>query len=103
MIGDDEAIVEAADASTWSSGADVRAWLAPGDADALARIEERRSKVRARMAEFAAVVREPERHEEALQLLLLIVHWVEGLYSAEDSLLVPGASASAQRQAHRDV
>ena len=82
---------------------EVREWPAPSDVATRARIEQRRSKVRARMAEFAAVARQPQRREEALQLLLLIVHWVEGLYAAEDSLLVPGAQANAQRVAHRAV
>jgi len=81
----------------------AREWPAPSDPAALARIEERRCKVRARMAEFAAIVRQPQRRDEALQLLLLIVHWVEGLYAAEDSLLPPGAHANAQRVAHRAV
>jgi hypothetical protein len=81
----------------------LQEWHVPSDVGALARIEERRCKVLACMAEFAAVVRQPQRREEALQLLLLIVHWVEGLYSAEDSLLAPGAHGNAQRVAHRAV
>src|SRR5262245_40482016 len=81
----------------------LQEWHVPSDAGALARIEERRCKVLERMAEFRAVVRAPHRREEALQRLLLIVHWVEGLYSAEDSLLAPGAHGNAQRMAHRTV
>jgi hypothetical protein len=103
MVRDEGAAAEAADMGAVFADGDVREWPAPVDAAALARIEARRCKVRARMAEFAAVVREPQRREEALQLLLLIVHWVEGLYAAEDSLLPPGAHANAQRQAHRAV
>jgi len=103
MDRNEDAAAGAANAGALSAVTDVREWLAPSDAVALAKIEERRCKVLARMAEFAVVVRQPQRREEALQLLLLIVHWVEGLYSAEDALLVGGAPPSAQRQARRAV
>src|SRR5215467_5548577 len=103
MVRDEGATAGAASMDGVFADGEVSAWSAPCDAVALARIEERRCKVRARMAEFASVVRIPQRREEALQLLLLIVHWVEGLYSAEDSLLGPGAHGNAQRIAHRTV
>ena len=98
-----ETMAAATEPGAWSPRTDARGWFVPSDTLVQARIEERRAKVLARMAEFPALARQPERRDEALQLLLLIVHWVEGLYSAEDALLARSAQGSAQRQAHRAV
>jgi len=103
MDRDDSAAAAAANGHAGSVHLGLQEWHVANDAGALARIEQRRCKVLARMAEFAAIVRQPQRRDEALQLLLLIVHWVEGLYAAEDSLLAQGAHGNAQRLAHRTV
>jgi hypothetical protein len=103
MDRDESAAAAAANGHAGIAHLGLQEWHVPSELGALTRIEDRRCKVLAKMAEFAAVVHQPQRRDEAVQLLLLIVHWVEGLYLAQDSLLAPGAHGNAQRLAHRAV
>jgi hypothetical protein len=103
MSREDAVATGAADAGSWSPEADLCEWLVPGDAAALAKIEEGRCQLHERMAEFVAIVRAPERHQEALQLLLLIIDWAEALYWVEDSLCGRDAHGRTQRERHRAV